>query len=58
MRWNQEVAKILRSEEMKVRTRAEGLDAAGGPPQEFGDLIRRDVEKWRKVVKLAKIEVQ
>ncbi len=55
-RWNQEVAKILRTEEMKNRTRAEGLESAGGPPQEFADLIRRDVEKWRKVVKAAKIK--
>ncbi len=55
-RWNQEVARILRTDEMKNRTRAEGLESAGGPPQEFADLIRRDVEKWRKVVKAAKIK--
>ncbi len=55
VRWNREVAKILATDSMKVRTRAEGLDAAGGPPEEFGELIRRDIEKWRKVVKAAKI---
>ena len=55
-RWNQEVARILRTDEMKNRTRAEGLESAGGPPREFADLIRRDVEKWRKVVKEAKIK--
>ncbi len=55
-RWNQEVARILRIEEMKNRTRAEGLESAGGPPQEFADLIRRDVEKWRKVMTAAKIK--
>ena len=55
-RWNQEVAKLLRTDEMKNRTRAEGLETAGGPPEEFGDLIRRDIEKWRKVVSAAKIK--
>ncbi len=54
-RWNQEIAKVLRSEEMKGRSRAEGLETAGGPPEEFAEIIRRDVEKWRKVVKEAKI---
>jgi len=55
-RWNQEVAKILRTDEMKQRTRAEGLEPAGGPPQEFAELIRRDLEKWRKVVTHARIK--
>ena len=55
-RWNQEVAKILRTDEMKSRTKAEGLESAGGPPEEFGETIRRDVEKWRKVIKDAKLQ--
>jgi tripartite-type tricarboxylate transporter receptor subunit TctC len=56
MRWNQEVAKILRTDEVRNRTRAEGLETTGGPPQEFADVIRRDIEKWRVVVKAAKIK--
>jgi tripartite-type tricarboxylate transporter receptor subunit TctC len=40
---------------MKSRSRAEGLDPTGGPPEEFGEIIRRDVQKWRNVVKEAKI---
>jgi tripartite-type tricarboxylate transporter receptor subunit TctC len=55
-RWNQEVAKVLRTDEAKSRSRAEGLDTAGGPPEEFRETIRRDVDKWRKVVKEAKIK--
>ena len=54
-RWNSEIARILNTDEMKMRTRAEGLDAAGGAPQELGALIRRDVEKWRRVISQAKI---
>ncbi len=54
-RWNREVAKVLRTDEMKSRARAEGLEAAGGPPEEFAATIRRDVEKWRRVIRDAKI---
>jgi len=54
-RWNSEIARILNTDEMKMRTRAEGLEAAGGAPQELGALIRRDVEKWRRVITQAKI---
>ncbi len=55
-RWNREVAKILLSDEMKAKTRSEGLEGGGGPPQELAELIRRDVEKWRRVMKEAKIK--
>jgi tripartite-type tricarboxylate transporter receptor subunit TctC len=55
-RWNKEVARVLLTDEMKVRSKAEGLDSAGGPPEEFGETIRRDVEKWRRVIKDAKIK--
>ncbi len=54
-RWNKEVAKVLRTDEMKSRTRAEGLESAGGLPTELGEMIRRDVEKWRRVIREAKI---
>jgi tripartite-type tricarboxylate transporter receptor subunit TctC len=54
-RWNRMVAKLLGSDEMQKRTRAEGLDVAGGPPAEFQQRIRADVERWRRVVKEAKL---
>jgi tripartite-type tricarboxylate transporter receptor subunit TctC len=50
-RWNREVARVLGTEELKQRTRAEGLDVTAGPPEAFGQLIKSDVEKWRRVVK-------
>lgn len=55
-RWNQLVARLLKTEAMKKLTQAEGLDAAGGPPAEFQQRIRTDVEKWRKVVAAANIK--
>jgi tripartite-type tricarboxylate transporter receptor subunit TctC len=36
----------------------EGLEPGGGSPEQFRAVIRRDVEKWKKVVKQAKITVQ
>jgi len=57
MRWNQEVAKVLNTDAMKKWLAQEGLEAAGGPPEEFLNRIRSDVEQWKKVVKEAKIVI-
>ena len=56
-RWNQEVAKVLRTAAMQKWLAQEGLEPAGGPPEEFLNRIRSDVEKWKKVVKEANIIV-
>ena len=56
-RWNEEVTKVLQTDQMKKRLAQEGLAPAGGPPERFLDVIRRDVEKWKRVVKEAKITV-
>ncbi len=56
-RWNNEVAKALQTDEMKNRMAGEGLEPAGGSPEQFLKSIRRDVEKWRRVVKETKITV-
>jgi tripartite-type tricarboxylate transporter receptor subunit TctC len=57
MRWNQEVARALRSESMQRGLAADGLEPAGGPPEEYYNRIKSDVEKWKKVVKEAKIVI-
>ena len=54
-RWNGEVARIIQTDDMKNRMTLEAIEAAGGPPEEFLNVIRRDVEKWTKVVKAAGI---
>ena len=56
-RWNREVARIIRSEAIQKFFSTDGLDAAGGPPEEFRDRIRSALEKWRKVVKEANIVI-
>jgi tripartite-type tricarboxylate transporter receptor subunit TctC len=57
-RWNQEVAKIIRSDAVRKFLAQEGLEAAGGPPEEFRDRIKNDSEKWIRVVKAAGIQAQ
>lgn len=54
-RWNKEVSKVLLSPDMKRQMEGEGLTAGGGPPDDLYKIIRRDVEKWRRVVKQANI---
>ena len=57
MRWNREVARVLNTDTMKKWLEREGLELAGGPPEEFLDRIRSDTAKWKKVVKEAKIVI-
>ena len=55
-RLNAEIASAIKSPVMQERMAGEGLDPAGGPPEQFRDVLRRDVPKWKKVVQEAKIQ--
>jgi tripartite-type tricarboxylate transporter receptor subunit TctC len=57
MRWNSEVAKIIKTDAVQKWMAGEGLEPAGGPPEEYRDQIRSDVEKWKKVVEEAHIVI-
>lgn len=54
-RWNKEASKVLLSPDMKRQMEGEGLTAGGGGPEELYKVIKRDVDKWRRVVKEARI---
>jgi tripartite-type tricarboxylate transporter receptor subunit TctC len=54
--WNTEVAKLLQMADMKERLTNAGIDAAGGPPAEFRDALKSDIERWQKVIKAAGIK--
>ena len=54
--WNRELSRVLATEEMSKQMRAEGLEPAGGPPERFYHVLKPTVERWRRVVKEAKIE--
>jgi tripartite-type tricarboxylate transporter receptor subunit TctC len=36
----------------------QGLERAGGPPEEFTERLRVDSAKWKKVVKEARITIR
>lgn len=55
--WNKEVARILRTEAMQKWFENEGMEPAGGPPEQYRNRLRSDVDKWKRVVREAKIVV-
>lgn len=56
-RWNAELNRILETPDLTARLAGDGVEVAGGPPGRFLDQLRRDVVKWKAVVKTAGIQV-
>lgn len=54
-RWNSAVNKSLGTPQMKERLANDGMEPIGGASNVFHGMIKRDVEKWRRVVKEAKL---
>jgi tripartite-type tricarboxylate transporter receptor subunit TctC len=50
-RLNREAGRILNAPDMKARFRTQGVDLVTSTPEEFAALIRREIPKWREVVK-------
>jgi tripartite-type tricarboxylate transporter receptor subunit TctC len=48
----------LQSPDVVQRLTADGSSVVGGTPEAFGERIRTDIAKWRKVVKDANIQMQ
>lgn len=57
-RLNSELRKAFGGADTARRLEAHGLVATTSTPQEFGDLVRKDLALWRKVIKTAGITVQ
>jgi len=55
--WNREVGRVLRTPAAEKWLEDQGLERAGGPPEEFAERLRLDVAKWKKVVKEAGISI-
>lgn len=56
-RWNTEINRILQMPEVKARMDSIGLDVVGGTPAHLRDILRQDIAKWNKVVKVASIKL-
>ncbi|MBM3342529.1 MAG: tripartite tricarboxylate transporter substrate binding protein [Betaproteobacteria bacterium] len=54
--WNREVGKILAGEDMNKQMRNEGMEPVGGGPENFHNILKPTVERWRRVVKEAKLQ--
>ena len=57
MQWNTEVNRILQMPDVKERLVAGGLEPAGGTPEDFAKVLKRDVERWASVVKQAGVKL-
>jgi len=55
-RTNAELNKALKAKDMEEKLAADGVSAAGGTPEQFGAIIKRDIEVWRKVVQTAGVK--
>src|SRR5262249_62050914 len=53
LRLNAELGKIMHSPELKDRLEALATDPVTSTPEEFADLIRREIAKWGDVVRKA-----
>ncbi len=54
---NVEIVRILRSPDVQSRLAADGSEAVGTTPEQFGAHIKSEVTKWAKVVKDADIRI-
>ncbi len=52
-RLNKEVRKAIQEPDIKQRLAADGSEAVGSSPEEFGTFIRSEIKKWAKAVKAA-----
>jgi tripartite-type tricarboxylate transporter receptor subunit TctC len=57
-RLNAEVNRFLQEPEMKKNLDAQGMIPSGGTPEKFGQRIRKDYERWLRVVKEAGIKAE
>jgi len=55
---SKEMATILQMPDVKDRLRAQGVEPVGSTPAEFGQIIRRDIDRWAKLIKARNINVQ
>ena len=58
LRWNAEIRKATKLPDLKERLVSEGFEIDDSPPEVFQAVLKRDVEKWKKVVKEAKVKVE
>ncbi len=56
-RLNKEINVAVHSEELKKVLSSDGLEPAGGTPEELAALLKAEVARWAQVVKRANIKI-
>jgi tripartite-type tricarboxylate transporter receptor subunit TctC len=56
-RWNSDIRKATKQPDLRERLISEGFDIDDSPPAVFQAMLKRDVEKWQRVVKEAGVKV-
>jgi len=56
-KWAADTAKVLAMPDVREKLAAIGLEPVGNSPAEFGAIVRRDHEKWGKVIRDANIKL-
>jgi len=55
-RLNQEVGRLLNQADVKEKLFTNGVEPVGGPPEQFGAIIKADMDNLRKVIQAAGIK--
>ena len=53
-----DIATAMRAPDVVARSRAEGAEVIAGTAEEYAAILKRDVEKWAKVIRAAGIQPQ
>ncbi len=53
---NSEINKAIKDPDFAKRIALDGLEPAGGTPEAFGELLKREVVEWAEVVKAANVK--
>lgn len=52
---NNEIRKIVQTDEIKANFAGQGLEAAGSTPAEFREIMKAEMTQWARVIKAARI---
>lgn len=54
---NADLGALLQQPDIREQLAKQGMDAAGGPPERFGALLKSELARWSRVVAAAKIKL-